>query len=186
MVVMMTATLNPILESKTASTAEALALFDTLDPVDLAFMMGRWQGAEIQTNHPLNGFLVAARWYGKEFLEADCVHPLLFQDGNAQIFKVCPNLTVMQWSLQWPWLKSQPLQPMLRLLTGLMKTGASQARLRMTEYRQKLSATMIYDRLPINDIFRKVDDNTVLGLMDFKGVPQPFFFLLKRDTTSQP
>lgn len=29
---------------------------------------------------------------------------------------------------------------------------------------------MIYDNLFINDIFRKIDDNIVLGLMDFKGV----------------
>jgi hypothetical protein len=63
----------------------------------------------------------------------------------------------------------------------MFKTDSSQARIRMMEYRQKISATMIYDNLPINDIFRKVDDNTLLGLMDFKGQPQPFFFVLKRD-----
>jgi hypothetical protein len=40
---------------------------------------------------------------------------------------------------------------------------------------------MIYDTLPINDSFRKVDDNTVLGLMGFKDIPQPFFFLLRRE-----
>ena len=51
----------------------------------------------------------------------------------------------------------------------------------MIEYREKVSTTMIYDNLPINDIFRKIDDNTVLGLMDFKGMPQPFFFVLNRD-----
>jgi hypothetical protein len=39
---------------------------------------------------------------------------------------------------------------------------------------------MIYDQLPINDSFRKIDDNTVFGAMDFKGVPQPFFFVLRR------
>ncbi len=56
----------------------------------------------------------------------------------------------------------------------------SKARVRMMEYRNKVSATMIYDYLPINDVFRKVDDNTVLGLMDFKRISQPFFFLLNR------
>jgi len=52
----------------------------------------------------------------------------------------------------------------------------------MMEHRQKISATLIYDNLPIHDIFRKVDDNTVLGEMDFKGMKQPFFFLLNRST----
>ena len=63
----------------------------------------------------------------------------------------------------------------------MLKTEKSQARIRMIEYREKVSATMIYDNLPINDIFRKIDDNTVLGLMDFKGMPEPFFFVLNRD-----
>jgi len=48
-------------------------------------------------------------------------------------------------------------------------------------YRGKTSATMSYDNLPINDVFRKVDDNTVLGIMDLKGMKQPFFFVLRRD-----
>ena len=52
---------------------------------------------------------------------------------------------------------------------------------RMTEYRGVVSATMIYDSLPINDIFRKVDDDTVLGVMDLRFTPQPFFFILLRE-----
>jgi hypothetical protein len=51
----------------------------------------------------------------------------------------------------------------------------------MTTYRGKSSATMIYDQLPINDVFRKIDQNTALGLMDLKGVKQPFFFILRRE-----
>ncbi len=174
-------TLTTILQREHTSTEEALAFFDTLEPVTLEFMIGRWRGCEVYTNHPLDGLLEASNWYGKEFVDADTVHPLLFSDGNQQIFKVAPQLAIMQMSLQLPVLKNKALQPILRLLTLILRTENSQARIRMTEYRHKLSATMIYDRLPINDIFRKVDDNIVLGLMDFKGVPQPFFFVLKRD-----
>ena len=39
---------------------------------------------------------------------------------------------------------------------------------------------MVYDRLPIHDCFRRLDDDTVLGLMDQKGARQPFFFVLRR------
>ena len=49
------------------------------------------------------------------------------------------------------------------------------------EYRQTVSATMIYDCLPIHDHFRQIDGDRVLGLMDFKGMLQPFFFTLTRD-----
>jgi hypothetical protein len=45
---------------------------------------------------------------------------------------------------------------------------------------------MIYDEVPIHDIFRKVDDQTVLGLMDYKPAERPFFFVLQRETPSIP
>ena len=40
---------------------------------------------------------------------------------------------------------------------------------------------MIYDSLPINDVFRKVDEDCVLGAMDMRFTPQPFFFVLRRE-----
>jgi hypothetical protein len=41
---------------------------------------------------------------------------------------------------------------------------------------------MIYDDLPIHDVFRQVDADTVLGAMDMRGLAQPYVFLLRRDT----
>ena len=46
-----------------------------------------------------------------------------------------------------------------------------------------VTATMIYDALPINDLFRAVDGATRLGLMDLRDMPQPFFFVLRRDNS---
>ena len=63
----------------------------------------------------------------------------------------------------------------------LFSTNQSCARLRLVSYRGKETTTMIYDSLPINDVFRKVDDQTVLGLMDLKGMECPFFFVLQRE-----
>ncbi len=51
----------------------------------------------------------------------------------------------------------------------------------MTSYRGKSSATMIYDQLPINDVFRKIDQDAVFGVMDLKGMKSPFFFILRRE-----
>ncbi|MCZ8048963.1 MAG: DUF4334 domain-containing protein [Microcystis aeruginosa K13-05] len=169
-----------ILKAGQTTTERALQLFDALDPVSLDFMLGRWQGSGLQTNHPMDGLLEASNWYGKEFVDTENVHPLLFLDGQGKIFKVAPNPTAMNWIVKLPILKNNSLKPLLMLTNSLLKTETSQARLRMMEYRGKVSATMIYDYLPINDSFRKVDDNTVLGIMDFKNSPQPFFFVLKR------
>ena len=43
-----------------------------------------------------------------------------------------------------------------------------EASLWMVEFRGEISATMIYDGQPIYDHFRKVDDNTILGIMNGK------------------
>lgn len=51
---------------------------------------------------------------------------------------------------------------------------------RIVAYRGQPTATMVYDNHPIFDHFKKVDDNTVLGVMDSKGDAFPLFFWLKR------
>lgn len=169
-----------ILESGQTTTEKALELFDAFEPVNLDFMLGRWQGSGLHTSHPMDGLLESSNWYGKEFVDSENVHPLLFLDSQGQVFKVAPNPTAMNWVLKFPIPKNDSLKPLLILINSLLKTEKSQARLRMMEYRGKVTATMIYDYLPINDSFRKVDDNTILGIMDYKNSPQPFFFILKR------
>jgi hypothetical protein len=64
-------------------------------------------------------------------------------------------------------------------------TEQFKARLRMTEYRGRLSATMVYDDRPILDVFRKVDRDTLLGLMDARDLP-PYFFVLRREAEAPP
>ncbi|MEL6353966.1 MAG: DUF4334 domain-containing protein [Cyanobacteria bacterium J06627_28] len=178
----MTSTYSFTSLSSIATSEEALALFDTLAPVDLDFMMGRWRGGAIATDHPMDGLLEVANWYGKEFVSPECVHPLLFPDGKGDTYKVAPNAQLMKMALRLPLLKSDSLSPFFSVSLPLFKTDKSQARLRMMSHRGQVSATMIYDHLPIHDVFKKVDDNSVLGLMDYKETPEPFFFTLKRET----
>ena len=54
------------------------------------------------------------------------------------------------------------------------------ASLRMVEHRGASTATMIYDKHPIFDHFRKIDDDRVMGVMDRKGDAFPLFFWLRR------
>lgn len=54
------------------------------------------------------------------------------------------------------------------------------ASLRVVRYRGVATATMIYDKHPIFDHFRKIDDDRVLGVMDRKGEAAPLFFYLRR------
>lgn len=165
---------------KTTTTIEALNLFDHLDIVDLDFMIGRWKGSSFSTKHKLDGSLEAFNWYGKEFIDANNVHPLLFSDMQGEIFKVDPGKIPLGKVIDFPIPENEFVKPLFLSLKWILATDESKARIRMMEHRGKVSATMIYDDLPINDIFRKVDENTLLGLMDLKGIKQPFFFVLKR------
>jgi len=59
------------------------------------------------------------------------------------------------------------------------------ARLRQVGYRGVVTATMIYDRHPIMDHFKHVNDDVVMGVMDRKGDDLPLYFYLTRITDFQ-
>ena len=168
------------------NTQEALALFDRLPPVAPAFMLGAWSGHEFPTGHPMDGALAAYGWRGKRFDSEEHVHPLLFGDATREFGVhprwVMPGLALL---LRFPVVKSAPLAAIVRALMPLLATRHSRARLRTMQFRGQLGATMVYDDVPIQDVFRRVDDGTVLGLMDRKGMDQPFFFVLRRATQAR-
>lgn len=143
-------------------------------------MYGRWVGSGFPTHHPMDGLLETFGWYGKAFLSPDDVHPLLFRRGDDVVSLTPRFLPVARlWRVPLPraaWLNTLALP-----LKFLLQTRRGRARLRLLEHRGQVSATMIYDDLPIHDVFRRLDDVTVLGLMDLKGMPQPFFFRLRRE-----
>jgi hypothetical protein len=44
-----------ILKTGQTTTEQALQLFDALEPVNLEFMLGRWQGSGLHTSHSMDG-----------------------------------------------------------------------------------------------------------------------------------
>lgn len=160
---------------------EALAFFDSLPAVAIDELRGRWRGSELSTGHPLEGLLERYGWYGKEFIDQETVHPLLFQDASGTIFKVDPRKVPMTVAPHVPRAAGAVARRALSVLESVIGTTKPRARLRNVEYRGKVSATMIYDHLPIQDVFRRVDGDTVLGVMDRRGDERPFFFVLRRD-----
>lgn len=167
-----------------ATTAEALSLFDRLDPVDEGFMLGDWRGSGLATGHPMDGLLEAYGWLGKRFENRETVHPLVFASCRGRRINVHPMwlLPFVGWLARHglphhgllPWLFERALP--------LLSTRQPGARLRITRYRGRDTATMIYDHLPINDVFRRIDDDRVLGIMDMRRMAQPFFFILRRES----
>ena len=166
-----------------ATTAEAFARFDGLPPVEIPFMLGAWTGEGVPTGHPLDGALEAFHWHGKRFDSAEAVYPLVFTTLGGGLTCLEPKALGpgMRLSDRFPVPKSALAGRLFQLLMPLLSTDRSSARLRMTSYRGVVSATMVYDHLPINDVFRRLDDESVLGVMDLKGMEKPFFFLLRRE-----
>ena len=70
---------------------QALELFDSLEPVDIDFMIGRWWGEGYHTGHPNDGGLEAFHWYGKLFESSEDVHPLLFWNRHGDIVSIDPG-----------------------------------------------------------------------------------------------
>lgn len=174
--------LNVILHNGT-SQEEAFAFYDQLDIAEPDEMIGMWKGEEIVTGHPLEGLLTASGWYGKEFIDEEHVHPLVFKKSNEILYTINPNLLPINFLLQS--LHNIPkkiLPSSMTILRPILKTNKSKARLRKVKHRGKVTSAMIYDNKGIIDVFRKVDNSTLLGIMDIKEqLPdKAFFFILRK------
>ncbi|MEO1216795.1 MAG: DUF4334 domain-containing protein [Bacteroidota bacterium] len=174
----MNSLLEKILTERKGTTEEALQVFDKLPPASLEFMHGRWKGSEIETGHPMEGLLTQSGWYGKIFENNEEVHPLVvFGKDKKELYSLNPAYLPLDFKLP----KSDLLGTLMNKSRIVLETKESKARLRNMEYRGKVCATMAYDEKPIFDMFAKIDDKRVLGVMDFKGDPNPYFFMLERD-----
>lgn len=174
------------LQEAGTTAAEALAFYDSLGPAGVDDLLGEWRGSGLRTGHPFDGLLERLGWYGKRFDGPEDAHPLLFDDGRGRVAAVDPAwFPVSLVARRPPLLRLAHHRAAVRLLRAglpLLRTRRPRARLRMTEHRGVVTATLVYDALPVHDAFRSVDDRTVLGLMDMRGLDAPFLFVLRRVT----
>ena len=171
-------TLEEVMKTQTATTEEMLSIYDSLPAVTADFMIGRWKGTKIESNHQMNGMLKDGGWYGKIFNSEEEVHPLVFFGSDKKsLYSINPRNIPLH--LKFP--KSKLMGILTILSRPFFQTRKPKARLRMVEHRGKLTATMLYDDKAIYDHFVKIDDNTVLGYMDLKGVADPVFWTMERD-----
>jgi hypothetical protein len=171
------------LEQRGGTPEQVAAYFDSRPAMPVEAMIGSWKGAGITTGHPLEGLLERYGWYGKRFESPEVVHPLVMGPPGSSYY-LDPALLSFRLARRFPGLVRAPLVVgVARFGFRLLATQAPKARLRMTTFRGVSSATMLYDAHPILDVFRKVDDDTVIGAMDLRGdaMPNLFFFSLRRE-----
>lgn len=163
------------------TTDAALALFDTLAPVDGETLPGFWWGSGLPTGHVLDGALEALGWAGKQFEPGGDAHPLLLDGAGRGLVDVNPALVPLPLVLRAaPALRRPPVARVVRALLPLTRTRGPRARVRAVVHRGVVTAAMTYDALPVEDALRAVDDDTVVGCMEARGMGRPFFFVLRR------
>ena len=165
----------------------ALNFYDSLPAVQVEEMLGSWRGSSLPTGNPFDGLLELLGWYGKRFEDAETVYPLVFTRGDGSLYAVNPSFVPLGLLVRSA---SQLHRPVVaKLFTafrGVIMTTKPHARLRLTEFRGVVSATMCYDALPVHDVFRKVDDRTLMVVMDLRGMETPFVFVLRREASPAP
>lgn len=164
-----------------SNEAEGLAFFDRLEPLLPAEMIGLWKGHGVPSGHPLDGVLENLGWYGKRFHADRRADALLFSTGGRRLAAVDPARIPVRFALRFSrWGRSAPARNLFFHLIKSLWARGPVASLQIHAFRGKSSTAMVYDRQPITDHFRRLDEDWLLGVMIIEGDPRPYFFLLER------
>ncbi|MAS54351.1 MAG: hypothetical protein CMJ44_06970 [Pimelobacter sp.] len=131
-------------------------LWAALTPVTVAEILGDWRGGDFATGHLASTVLEQVGWHGKRFHGPLDAQPLICRDADGALF------------------------------SHLKAGGGGEASLWPVEFRGESTATMVYDKMPVLDHFKRVDDTTLMGIMNGKleaafGVSDLYYFWLERE-----
>ena len=161
----------------------AFAVFDGLETVSAAELVGLWEGRCVPTGHPMDGVLENLGWFGKRFNADLSADPLLFRFrfGARRLTPVDPSLIPVDWAFRFHRFgRTRLARNLFSHLARHLRARGPAARLRAVRFRDVTSAAMVYDGQPIIDHFRKIDDDAVLGAMSIHGKERHYFFRLDR------
>ncbi|KRB76027.1 hypothetical protein ASE01_13405 [Nocardioides sp. Root190] len=139
-----------------ADPADLDALWADLATVEVEEILGPWRGGDFATGHVASAVLKKVRWHGKRFDGPLAAVPMLCRNEEGQLY------------------------------SNLEAGGGGEATLWPVGFRGEVTATMVYDRMPVFDHFKRVDEDTLMGIMNGKleaafGVKDLYYFWLERD-----
>lgn len=132
------------------------ALWSDLETLRPEEMLGAWCGGDFATGHPASGLLQKIDWHGKRFDSLTDGHPLICRDENGELY------------------------------SNTQYAAGGYSSLWEVGFRGETTATMVYDAMAVFDHFKRIDDTTVMGIMNGKleaafGVADHYYFWLERD-----
>lgn len=136
--------------------ADLDALWADLATVSLSDIQGPWRGGDFAAGHPASAMLDQLGWHGKDFTDPLQAQPLVCRGEDGALY------------------------------SNTKAAAGGAASLWQVGFRGEVTATMVYDRMPVFDHFKWVDDDTLLGVMNGKleayfGVANLYWFWLERD-----
>lgn len=138
-------------------TTHALdALWTDLETLRTDEMLGAWRGGDFATGHPASGLLTTIGWHGKRFDSLLDGHPLICRGEDGELY------------------------------SNTQYAGGGYSSLWEVGFRGESTATMVYDAMAVFDHFKRVDETTVMGIMNGKleavfGTNDHYYFWLERD-----
>ncbi len=139
-----------------ASPTDLDALWADLSVLGVEDMLGAWRGSDFATGHPASALLEKIGWHGKRFDSPVDGHPLICRGEDGALY------------------------------SNTAAAGGGHSSLWQIVFRGESTATMVYDAMAVFDHFKRVDDSTVMGIMNGKleavfGTADHYYFWLERD-----
>ncbi|MCV3768928.1 DUF4334 domain-containing protein [Rhizobium sp. TRM95796] len=155
--------------------------FRKLDAVACRDLIGLWAGRGIAAGHPLDGVLENLSWFGKRFRPDIRADALLFRAGDQRLVAVDPKWIPLHLAMRLQALgRTRMAYNLFSYLQGRLRARGPVAEIGIRTFHGVESAAMIYDRQPITDHFRRIDDRRIMGAMMVAGENLFYFFELER------
>ena len=160
---------------------DMVAWFQSLRPFDPVEMIGLWKGVGVTSGHPLDGVLENLRWFGKRFHPDMRADALLFQWHPTRLVAIDPRFIPLGLAIRFaPLGRTALARGLFSHLQKAFRARGTTAALEVRTIEQTASAAMVYDEQPIVDHFRRVNDNTLAGMMCVRGDERRLFFKLTK------
>ena len=160
---------------------EVARWFHSLDPVRPEEIIGLWKGVGHPSGHPLDGVLENLHWFGKRFhtdLRADA---LLFEGETSHLVPVDPKYFPIRLANRFAAFgRSTRARNLFSHIKPRVRAQGTTATLQTRADSGVMTAAMVYDRQPISDYFRRLNEREIVGMMVVERDPRRYFFRLTK------
>lgn len=159
----------------------AFKKFQGLPPVEPHELVGLWSGRGTSSGHPFDGVLENLGWFGKRFTPDLRADALLFRSGERRLVAIDAKRIPLRSALRFHQLgRTRIARNLFSYLQRHLRANGPIASVDTVPFGGLASAAMVYDKQPIVDYFRRIDDNHVMGAMVISGEDRLYFFELER------